>query len=191
MFPLIKNAYILRMPLKRYIYIFSLFPVALWLAGTCWLNWCFFIIFVQWIIPTSAVPVVRAFMAAVLLTSLVVLKIKTAVIVVRYNRSVLGSGTYSLYTQRLTIRERKVLADTRFTLLTFMVLFIPTAALSIVRPAGIYGSAVFPWTITITLLNSAVNPLIQLWRNRKLRQSIAEVFWPCGYWIFYYTTYSC
>lgn len=162
MFPLIKNAYILRMPLKRYIYIFSLFPVALWLAGTCWLNWCFFIIFVQWIIPTSAVPVVRAFMAAVLLTSLVVLKIKTAVIVVRYNRSVLGSGTYSLYTQRLTIRERKVLADTRFTLLTFMVLFIPTAALSIVRPAGIYGSAVFPWTITITLLNSAVNPLIQL-----------------------------
>ena len=120
-------------------------------------------------------------MAAVLLTSLVVLKIKTAVIVVRYNRSVLVNGAYSLDVQRLTIRERKVLADTRFTLLTFMVLFIPTAVLSVVRPAGIYGSAVFPWSMTITLLNSSINPIIQLWRNRKLRKSIVDVFWPCGY----------
>ena len=168
------------MLLKRYIY-FLLFLVATWLAGSCWLNWCFFIIFVQWIIPTNAIPVVRAFTAAVLLTSLVVLKIKTAVIVVRYNRSVLGNGAYSLDVQRLTIRERKVLADTRFTLLTLMVLFIPTAVLSIVRPAGIYGSAVFPWSMTITLLNSTINPIIQLWRNRKLRQSIAEVLWPFGY----------
>lgn len=162
--------------------IFVLFsPVAIWLAGTCWLNWCFFIIFVQWIIPTTVVPVVRAFMAAVLLTSLVVFKIKTAVIIVRYNRSVLVSGACSLEAQRLNIRERKVLADTRFTLVTFMVLFIPTAVLSIVKPAGIYGSAVFPWSMTITLLNSTINPLIQLWRNRTLRQSIAEIFWPCGY----------
>ena len=168
------------MPLKRYIY-FCFFPVAPWLAGACWLNWCFFIIFVQWIIPASAVPVVRAFMAAVLLTSLVVLKIKTAVIIVRYNRSVLVSGAYSLDAQRLAIREKKVLADTRFTLLAFMMLFIPTAVLSLVRPAGFYGSAVFPWSMTITLLNSAINPLIQLWRNRKLRQPIAEVFCPCGF----------
>ena len=163
------------------IYVFLLFPVATWLAGSCWLNWTFFIIVVQWIIPTSAVSVVRAFTAAVLLTSLVVLKIKTAVLVIRYNRSVLVNDAYSLDTQRLIIRERKVLADTRFTLLTFLVLFIPTAVLSIVRPAGIYGSAVFPWSMTITLLNSTINPIIQLWRNRKLRQSIAEVFWPCGY----------
>ena len=120
-------------------------------------------------------------MAAVLLTSLVVLKIKTAVIVIRYNRSVLVSDAYSPDAQRLTMRERRVLVDTRFTLLTFVVLFIPTAVLSIVRPAGIYGSAVFPWSMTITLLNSAINPLIQLWRNRKLRQSISEVFWPCEY----------
>lgn len=120
-------------------------------------------------------------MAAVLLTSLVVLKIKTAVIIVRYNRSVLVSGAYSLDAQRLSIRERKVLADTRFTLVIFLVLFIPTAVLSIVKPAGIYGSAVFPWSMTITFLNSTINPLIQLWRNRKLRQSIAEIFWPCGY----------
>ena len=151
------------------------------LAGTCWINWCLFIIFVQWIIPASAVTVVRASTAVVILTSLVVLKIKTARIVVRYNRSVLVNGAYSLDTQRLTIRERKVLADTRFTLLTFMVLFIPTAVLSILRPAGIYGSAVFPWSMTITLLNSAINPIIQLWRNRKLRQAMAEVFWPYGY----------
>ena len=155
--------------------------MATWLAGSCWLNWCLFIIFVQWIIPTSAVPFVRAFTAAILLTSLVVLKIKTAVIVVRYNRSVLGNGAYSLDIQRLTIRERRVLADTRFTLLTLLVLFIPTAVLSIVRPAGIYGSAVFPWSMTITLLNSTINPIIQLWRNRKLRQSIVEVFWPWRY----------
>ena len=148
---------------------------------TCWLNWCFFIIFVQWIIPASAVPVVRASMAAVLLTSLVVLKVKTAFIVVRYNRSVLVSDAHSLDAQRLIVREGKVLADTRFTLVTFMLLFLPTAVLSIVKPAGIYGSAVFPWSMTITLLNSAMNPLIQLWRNRKLRQSMAEVFWPCGY----------
>ena len=151
------------------------------LAGTCWINWCLFIIFVQWIIPASAVTVVRASTAVVILTSLVVLKIKTASIVVRYNRSVLVNGAYSLDAQRLTIRERKVLADTRFTLLTFMVLFIPTAVLSIVRPAGIYGSAVFPWSMTITLLNSTINPIIQLWQNRKLRKSMAEVFWPCGY----------
>ena len=120
-------------------------------------------------------------MAAVLLTSLVVLKIKTAVIFVRYNRSVFINSAYSLDVQRLTIRERKVLADTRFTLLTLMVLFIPTAVLSIVRPAGIYGSAVFPWSMTITLLNSTINPIIQLWRNRKLRHSIVEVFWPWRY----------
>lgn len=120
-------------------------------------------------------------MAAVLLTSLVVLKIKTAVIFVRYNRSVLVSGDYSLEAQRLNIRERKVLADTRFTLVTFLVLFIPTAVLSIVKPAGIYGSVVLPWSMTITLLNSTINPLIQLWRNRTIRQSIAEIFWPCGY----------
>lgn len=151
------------------------------LAGTCWINWCLFIIFVQWIIPASAVTVVRASTAVVILTSLVVLKIKTARIVVRYNRSVLVNGAYSLDAQRLTIRERKVLADTRFTLLTFMVLFIPTAVLSIVRPAGIYGSAVFPWSMTITLLNSTINPIIQLWQNRKLRKSMAEFFWPCGY----------
>ena len=120
-------------------------------------------------------------MAAVLLTSLVVLKIKTAVIVIRYNRSVLVSGALSRDAQRLIIRDRKVLADTRFTLVAFMVLFIPTAVSSIVRPAGIYGSAVFPWAMTITLLNSAINPLIQMWRNRKLRQSITEAFSPCGY----------
>lgn len=172
--------------------LFFLFPsVATWLAGTCWLNWCFFVIFIQWIIPTSAVPVSRASMAVVLLTSLVVLKVKTALIIFRYNHSARISDAYSLNAQRLTIRERKVLADTRFTLVTFMVLFIPTAVLSIVKPAGIYGNAVFPWSMTITLLNSTMNPLIHLWRNRKLRQSIAEVFWSCGYWIFYYTTYSC
>ena len=120
-------------------------------------------------------------MAAVLLTSLVVLKVKTALIVVQYNRSVLVSDAHSLDAQRLIVRERKVLADTRFTLVTFMVLFLPTAVLSIVKPAGIYGSAVFPWSMTITLLNSAMNPLIQLWRNRKLRQSMVEVFWPWEY----------
>lgn len=120
-------------------------------------------------------------MAVVLLTSLVVLKVKTALIIFRYNHSARISDAYSLNAQRLTIRERKVLADTRFTLVTFMVLFIPTAVLSIVKPAGIYGNAVFPWSMTITLLNSTMNPLIHLWRNRKLRQSIAEVFWSCGY----------
>ena len=180
-FPHVKKC-IYRKNVTEMIYLFFLlFSVATWLAGSCWLNWCLFIIVVQWIIPASAVPVVRAFTAAVLLTSLVVLKIKTAIIVVRYNRSVLVNGAYSLDAQRLTIRERKVLADTRFTLLTFMVLFIPTAVLSIVRPAGIYGSAVFPWSMTITLLNSTINPIIQLWQNRKLRKSMAEVFWPCGY----------
>lgn len=159
-----------------------MFPsVATWLAGTCWLNWCFFVTFIQWIIPTSAVPVFRASMAVVLLTSLVVLKVKTALIIFCYNHSARISDAYSLNAQRLTIRERKVLADTRFTLVTFMVLFIPTAVLSIVKPAGIYGNAVFPWSMTITLLNSTMNPLIHLWRNRKLRQSIAEVFWSCGY----------
>ena len=180
-FPQVKKC-IYRKNVTEMIYLFFLlFSVATWLAGSCWLNWCLFIIFVQWIIPASAVTVVRASTAVVILTSLVVLKIKTASIVVRYNRSVLVNGAYSLDAQRLTIRERKVLADTRFTLLTFMVLFIPTAVLSILRPAGIYGSAVFPWSMTITLLNSAINPIIQLWRNRKLRQAMAEVFWPCGY----------
>lgn len=150
--------------------------VTRWLACACWVIWSMIVILLQWIIPSSTEPFFRVAMAIALLTSLVVFKVKTFLIIFRYNHSVI-SDTNSLDVQRLILRERKVLVDTRFTLVTFMVLFIPTVVLSVVKPDGIYGNAVFPWSMTITLHNSCINPLIHVWRNRKLRKSIVEVFW--------------
>lgn len=147
-----------------------------WLACACWVIWSMIAILLQWIIPSSTEPFFRVAMAIALLTSLVVFKVKTFLIIFRYNHSVI-SDTNSLDVQRLILRERKVSVDTRFTLATFMVLFIPTVVLSVVKPDGIYGNAVFPWSMTITLHNSCINPLIHVWRNRKLRKSIVEVFW--------------
>ena len=160
--------------------IFSFPVVASWIARICWIIWCFLILFIRWIIPAHVQPFFRASMATVLLTSLVVLKVKTFLMVVRYNRSVV-SDTNSLDAQALAMRERKVLVDTRFTLVTFMMLFIPTVVLSILKPTGIYGNAVFPWSMTITLLISTINPVIHIWRDRKLRKSLVEVFCPCRY----------
>ncbi|KAL9962127.1 hypothetical protein ACROYT_G031202 [Oculina patagonica] len=153
--------------------------VASWIARSCWIFWCFYVVLIQRIIPAHAKPFFRMSVATVLLTSLVVLKVKTFLIIVRYNHSVI-SDTNSLDVQRLTMRERKVLVDTRFTLVTFMVIFIPTAVLSIVKPAGIYGNVVFPWSMTITLLNSCINPVIHLWRNHSLRQSAVHVLCSRG-----------
>ena len=118
-------------------------------------------------------------MATVLLTSLAVLKLIALLMIIRYNNSVVSESN-ALETQRLAMRERKVLVDTRFTLVSFMVSFIPTVVLSILKPGGIYGNAVFPWSMTITLLISATNPIIHLWRNRQLRMSIFQIMWPCG-----------
>ena len=153
----------------------SLPLVASWLGCACWAIWTLIAGLGKVIIPTRAELFFRASMATVLLTSLVVLKVKTFLMVVRYNRSVV-SDTNSLDAQALAMRERKVLVDTRFTLVTFMVLFSPTVILSILKPTGILCNAVFPWSMTITLLNSSINPVIQLWRNHNLTQSVITIF---------------
>lgn len=160
------------MPLKLDI---SSLSVASCLACACWVIWTLIAIPYRWLIPARAEPFFRVSMAIVLLTSLVILKVKTFLIIKRYNNSVI-SDTNSLDVQRLLMRERMVLVDTRITLITFMVLFIPTVVLSLVRPAGIYGNVVFPWSLTITLLNSSINPVINLWRNHKLTQSVLAIF---------------
>lgn len=113
----------------------------------------------------------RIVIATVLLISLTVYHIKTVLVVFRFNHSVIVDAR-KLNVQRLILREKKVLTDMRYTLAAFVVLFIPTAVLSVVRPAGVTASAVFSWSVTITLLNSSVNPILHLWRNRSLRKFI-------------------
>ena len=158
---------------------YSSLSVASCLACACWVIWTLIAVLTSRFIPARAKPFFRVSLAIVLLTSLVILKVKTFLIIKRYNNSVI-SDTNSLDVQRLILRERMVLVDTRITLVTFMVLFIPTVVLSLVRPAGIYGNAVFPWSMTITLLNSFINPVINLWRNHKLTQSVLAIF--CKRW---------
>ena len=140
-------------------------------ACVCWATWGIIVVLLQWIITERAQTAVRAAIATVLVTSLIAYHVKIFVAVSRYNHSVINDER-SLHVQRLIIRERKVLADMRYTLVAFMVLFIPTAVLSVLRPAGVYANAVFPWSMTITLLNSSVNPLIHVWRNGTLRRFV-------------------
>ena len=78
-----------------------------------------------------------------LLTSLVFLKVKAFLIVYRFNHTLIHDRN-SLKVEGLTERDRKVLIDTTFISITFILLFIPTAALIVIRPAGIYGNVVFP-----------------------------------------------
>ena len=148
------------------------------LACACWVIWSFIVILITQI-PARAESILRIAIATVHLTSLVVFKVKTFLVIFRFSHSVTHeTNSRTRDVQRMTMRDRKVLVDTRFTLVTSMVLFIPTCVLSVVRPPGFYSNAVFPWSMTITLLSSSVNPVIHLWRNRQLRKAVVKLFWP-------------
>ena len=123
-------------------------------ACVCWTTWGIIVVLLRWIITERAKTAVRAAIATVLVTCLIAYHVEIFVAVSRYSHSVINDVS-SLHFQRLIIREKKVLADMRYTLVAFMVLFIPTAVLSVVRPAGVYANAVFPWSMTITLLSSS------------------------------------
>ena len=142
-----------------------------WLACGCWVTWGIIVVLIESSVFTERTQLaIRGSIAALLLGSLATYQAKTILIVFRYNHSVIGDIN-SLEVQRLVMREKKVLTDTRITLAIFSLLFIPTA---ILQPSGLYANVVFSWSVTITLLNSSINPLIQLWRNRRLLRVITE-----------------
>lgn len=148
--------------------------MAITFAFTCWAIWSLIVIIFDKIISRRFENFLRIFIATVLLTSLVFLKVKAFLIVYRFNHTLVHDRN-SLKVEGLTERDRKVLIDTTFISITFMLLFIPTAALIVIRPAGIYGNVVFPWSMTTTLLNSLINPMIHVWRNRLLRRAMLDL----------------
>ena len=150
--------------------------MAVWVACVCWVFWSLTSFLSVQVIPAHANSIIKVSMETTFLTALVVFKVKTYIIIFRYNHSVIHDAS-SLRIHRLVMRERRVLVDTRFTLVTFMVLLIPSAVLSTVKPAGRYGNTVFLWSMTTTLLASFINPVIHFWRNKTLRKSIVKVFW--------------
>lgn len=145
-----------------------------WLACGCWVTWGIIVVLIEsGAFAERTQLAIRGSIAVLLLGSLAIYQVKTILIVFRYNHSVINDIN-SLEVQRLMMREKKVLTDTRITLAIFSLLFIPTAILSVTQPSGLYANVVFPWSMAITLLNSSINPLIQLWRNRRLLRVITE-----------------
>ena len=150
------------------------FLVTTWLACGCWVTWGIIVLLIESdVFEERTQLAIRGSIAVLLLGSLAIYQVKTILIVFRYNHSVINDIN-SLEVQRLMMREKKVLTDTRITLAIFSLLFIPTAILSVTQPSGLYANVVFPWSMAITLLNSSINPLIQLWRNRRLLRVIIE-----------------
>ena len=72
-------------------------------------------------------------------------------------------------------RERKIAHTVALITLILLILLLPNIVVLLV-PSPLTLNIVFPWTTTLCLMASSLNPVIHLWRERRLSEAMKSLF---------------
>ena len=97
-------------------------------------------------------------------------------IAIRQHRHQLADAVASNQQQNMILRrEKKVAFDMFIVAIVLLTSFAPSVVVKSLESSSFLASIfryLFPWSVSASFLNSFINPIIYLWRNKELRTAM-------------------
>ena len=99
---------------------------------------------------------------------------------IRLHNSQLGDAVATQQMSAILRREKRVALDMCIVAILFLVSLTPSLTVSLIRLRypRVY-SILLPWTMTVALMTSCINPLIYFGRNKCLRNALKSIMNVC------------